>query len=80
MFKPIPVQHYGAGKKKKIIWHNIKCQDSRLSNIPFLKSYFDLLIFQLPDIAQKSFCTSDGAINLTFQMNYVPVVYHVAQV
>ena len=36
---------------------------------------FDLLISQLPDIVQKSFCTSDGAIDLTFQMNYVPVFY-----
>ena len=36
-----------------------------------------MLISQLPDIVQKSFCTSDGAMDLTFHMNYVPAVYHV---
>ena len=36
-----------------------------------------MLISQLPDIIQKSFCTSDGAIDLTFLMNYVTAVYHV---
>ena len=36
-----------------------------------------LHITQLPDIVRKSFCTSDIAMGLTFQMNYVPVVYHV---
>ena len=29
---------------------------------------FDLLIFWLPDIVQRSFCTPDGAINPTIQM------------
>ena len=28
-----------------------------------------MLISQLPDIAQKSFCTPDGAVDLSFQMN-----------
>ena len=32
---------------------------------------FDLLIYRLPDIIPNSFCTPDGAMNLTFQMNYV---------
>ena len=72
MFKPIPVQHYGAGKKKKIIWHNIKFQDSRLSNIPFLKSYFDLLISQLSNIVQNVFCTPEGAMDLIFQIEFIP--------
>ena len=71
MFKPIPVQHYGAGKKKKIIWHNIKFQDSRLSNIPFFKSYFDLLISQLPDFVENVLCTPDGAMDLIFQIKYI---------
>ena len=31
----------------------------------------------LPDILQKSFCTSDGTMDLTFHMNFVPAVYHV---
>ena len=34
-----------------------------------------LLISQLPDIVQKSFCTPDGAMDLTFQMNYVPAFW-----
>ena len=72
MFKPIPVQHYGAGKKKKIIWHNIKFQDSRLSNIPFLKFDFYLLISQLPNILQNVFCAPDLAMDLLFEMKYIP--------
>ena len=36
-----------------------------------------LHITQLSDIVQKRFCTSDGAMDLTFHMNYVPAVYHV---
>ena len=45
----------------------------------FLKSDtpFDLLIYRLPDIIQKSFCTRDGAMDLTFQINYVPAFWHV---
>ena len=34
-------------------------------------------ITQLSDIVQKSLCTSDVAMDLTFQMIYVPAVYHV---
>ena len=36
-----------------------------------------LLISQLPDIVQKSFCTPYGAMDLNFQMNYVPAFWHV---
>ena len=36
---------------------------------------FDLLISQLPDIVQKSFCTPDGTIDPTIQMKYVPAFY-----
>ena len=55
----------------------MKFQDFRLFNITFFKADFDLLISQFPDIVKKSFCTSDVAMDLCFQMNYVPVVYHV---
>ena len=71
MFKPISVQHKGAREKKKIMGH-IKFQDSRLSNIPFLKFDFDLLISQLPDILQNVFCTPDVAMYLIFEMKYIP--------
>ena len=36
-----------------------------------------MLISQLPNIVQKSFCTLDEDMDLTFQMNYVTVFYHV---
>ena len=49
-----------------------------ISNIfGILLPHFDLPLSQLPNIVQKKFCTSDGTIDLTFQMNYVPAVYHV---
>ena len=41
--------------------------------------HFDLHISQLPDIVQKSVCTSDGAMDLTFQMSNVPAVYQVCR-
>ena len=33
--------------------------------------YFDLLISLFPNFIQKCFCTPNGAIDLTFQMEYV---------
>ena len=69
MFKPISVQHKGAGEKKKIMGH-MKFQV--LCNIPFLKFDFDLLISQLPDILQNVFCTPDVAMYLIFEMKYIP--------
>ena len=80
MFNPISVQHKGAGEKKKIMGH-MKFQDSRLSNIPFLKFDFDLLVSQLPDILQNFFCTPEGAMDLTFQIKYIPrrFVFHLME-
>ena len=54
---------------------DIKFQDARLSRTKYflnLIPHFDLLISWLPFIVQKSFCTPDGAMCITFQMNYVP--------
>ena len=54
----------------------------RFKNIRFIK-FLNLIpnivlhITQLSDIVQKHFCISDGAMDLTFYMNYVPAVYHV---
>ena len=39
--------------------------------------HFDLLISRIPVMVKKSFCTSDRAMNLTFQMNYVPSFEHI---
>ena len=61
------------------IW-DIRFQDARLPSIEYsgnLIPHFDLLISRLPDIIQRSFCTPDGAIDLIFQMNYVPAFDHV---
>ena len=43
----------------------------------FFKSDFDLLVSQLPDIVENFFRTPEGAMDLTFQLNYDPDVYHV---
>ena len=50
----------------------IRSKDIRL--IKFLKydTHIVLLISQLYDIVQRCFCTSDGAMELTFQMRYAP--------
>ena len=37
--------------------------------LEFLKSHFH---FRLPTIIQKCFCTRNGAMNPTFQREYVP--------
>ena len=39
---------------------------------------FILLISRLTDIIQKCFCTSDLAMDPTFQVKYVPSFYHVS--
>ena len=54
---------------------DIRFQDTGLSYIQdFLNliSHFDLLISWLRYIIKKGFCTPDGAMDLTFQMKYVP--------
>ena len=51
----------------------IRFQHIRLSITLNMIPHIVLLISQLSDIAQKSFCTSDGAdMDLTFQMSCVP--------
>ena len=53
----------------------IRFQDVRLfiiSNSWNLIPHIVLLESWLPDITQKSFCTPNGAMDLTFQMRHVP--------
>ena len=57
-------------------------QNSRKKINQYLKflimiSNFDFFISRLPDIAQKCFCTPDGATDPTFQMRYVSAIWHV---
>ena len=65
----VHVQLKGA-EKRKIFW-DMRFQDSMVSNIHFLKIWFALFIFWLPDIIQI-FCTPFGAMDLILQMKYIP--------
>ena len=44
-----------------------------ISNSWYLITRIVLPISQLPDTVQKRFCTPDGDMDPTFQMNYIPV-------
>ena len=55
---------------------DIRIQDVKIVQyLIFLKC--DLLISRLHEIEQENFCTPHGAMDLTYQMNYVPVFLHV---
>ena len=50
---------------------NISARFLNISNSSNFIPNFVLLISRLPDIAQKTACTQNEAMDLTFQMKYV---------
>ena len=68
-FKPISVQHKGEKYKQNSMRHQISRQKINQYLKCLIMIYnFDFLISRLPDIAQKFFCTPDGASDPTFEM------------
>ena len=61
-------------RKPKYKQNNMRHQISRHKIIQYLKfliliSHIDFLIFWLPDVIHKSYCTPDEAMDPTFQLN-----------
>ena len=52
---------------------NVVVSDINISKSLIIMAHILLLIYQLPDIVRKCFCTSDGSKDPTFQTKYVPV-------
>ena len=52
---------------------NISAGLRNISNSPNIIPHFVLLISRHPDIAQKSACIRNEAMDVTFQMKYVSV-------